>query len=136
VKLRAAQNPPQRHEENLIPMINVVFLLLIFFMLVGRLLPPEALPVEPPHSNSENLAEPEPLLLLAAADGRLALAGQTFPLEQLATQLTPYLTKQPPPLQTLKADATLPAQRLLDVLEALRAAGIDRLKLLSSSGAP
>jgi biopolymer transport protein ExbD len=136
MKLRAAQRLPQRHEENLIPMINVVFLLLIFFMLVGRLLPPEALPVEPPRSHSENLAEPQELLLLAAADGRLALAGRVFAPEQLSTHLTPYLSAQPPPLLTLKADAALPAHQLLDILEALRTAGIGQLKLLSSSGTP
>jgi biopolymer transport protein ExbD len=135
MKLRTPGRRSPQREENLIPMINIVFLLLIFFMLAGRLLPPEALPVEPPRASGDNAAEPPRWLLLIAADGRLALADQVFPLAQLETRLTPYLNARPRPPLTVKADAGLTAERLLDVLEALRAAGVERLLLLGTAGA-
>ena len=124
----------ENREENLIPLINIVFLLLIFYMLVGRLLPPEVLPVDPPLSSSEQLAEPEELVLVLDADGRLALAEHVFTLDQLGFALTPKLAADPPPVLTLKADAEVSAAILLDVLEALRAIGIERLTLLSAAG--
>jgi len=118
-------------EENLIPLINIVFLLLIFFMLAGRLTPPDSLVIEPPQTQGEPAPESAALVLLLAADGRLALAERVFTLEQLETELGPLLAVKPKPLITLKADATLSATQFLDVLEALRALGVEQLTLLS-----
>ena len=63
--------------ENVVPLINVVFLLLIFFMLTATLRPPESIEVELPALAATARTEPEewPVVLLGA-DGRLALDGE------------------------------------------------------------
>jgi biopolymer transport protein ExbD len=40
-------------EENVIPMINVVFLLLIFFLMTAQIAPPDPFEVTPPTASSE-----------------------------------------------------------------------------------
>lgn len=68
--------PPQRRSraEPIIPMINVVFLLLIFFLLSASLAPPEAVEVTPPQADANAPADPLTPLLISA-DGRLGYAG-------------------------------------------------------------
>ena len=64
--------PPRRPRgESIIPMINVVFLLLIFFLLTAQIAPSTPFPVTPPDSRAEMPAEGRDVLMVAA-DGRLA----------------------------------------------------------------
>ena len=48
---------PKTSEEGVLPLINVVFLLLIFFMLAGRLASVDPFRTEPPLSASEGLTQ-------------------------------------------------------------------------------
>ncbi|WP_339108882.1 biopolymer transporter ExbD [Thioclava sp. GXIMD4216] len=63
---------PKRRGGNssLLPMINVVFLLLIFFLISAKLSPPEPFPTEPPHSEAAAEAEGEFSVFLGA-EGQL-----------------------------------------------------------------
>jgi biopolymer transport protein ExbD len=71
---------PRDDDERVLPLINVVFLLLIFFMLAGALAPADPFRVDPPLSRSEAPPPAEPLTLLIGADGELALDGE--PLDE------------------------------------------------------
>ena len=44
---------PRNEDERILPLINVVFLLLIFFMLAGRLSASDPFQVEPPRSSAD-----------------------------------------------------------------------------------
>ncbi len=77
-------------EQGILPLINIVFLLLIFFMVVGQLAPVDELVDEPLESvagNDMETAHP-PLTLQMAADGRLALEGVELEEEALLDRLS------------------------------------------------
>ena len=57
--------------ESIVPMINVVFLLLVFFLMTSRLAPPEAFEVTPPAAEAPG-ADGEGAALLVSAEGELA----------------------------------------------------------------
>ena len=122
--------PAADSEANLIPLINVVFLLLIFFMLAGRLAPTESIAVDPPRSDSPQGARATPLALLIDRTGQISLNGELLDDAILAERVTEILADGPPHLQ-IKADATLEALRLVDLLEQLRAAGAEDIDLLT-----
>lgn len=122
--------PRSEGEENLIPLINVVFLLLIFFMLAGRLTPPEALPVTPPESRSPQPAETGGLTVLIDAQGQVALDGEPVPVAELPARLARRLAEGRLAVQ-VKADAGLEARRLVQLLDGLRKAGVEELDLLT-----
>ena len=109
--------------ENVVPLINVVFLLLIFFMLTATLRPPESIEVELPALAATARTEPEewPVVLLGA-DGRLALDGE--PLETLAGS-------SPAERIELRADARVPARILLPLLEQLEHAGVREVEVVT-----
>ncbi|MBA1147640.1 biopolymer transporter ExbD [Ectothiorhodospiraceae bacterium WFHF3C12] len=119
--------PPRRGEgENVIPLINVVFLLLIFFMIAGSLGRTELFRVEPPESASEAPLPPEARRVLLADDGRLALDGRAVSLEQLGSALDGGAA----PVE-IKADGGAHAAKLMAVLAAVREAGIEEVELIT-----
>lgn len=128
---------PQRRAagENMIPLINIVFLLLIFFMLAGTLSAPEPFRVEPPASRSDTALENREWTLLVGADGQLALDGELLGRERLGEAVANTLAANPEARLKLKADADITAVALVEVMDALRAAGAERVILLTQQAA-
>ncbi len=63
----------RRPGENIVPMINVVFLLLIFFLMTATIRPPKPVESEPPEARTETDAvAPDDFSLHLAADGTVA----------------------------------------------------------------
>jgi len=118
-------------DEAILPLTNVVFLLLIFFMLAGRLAAPEALDIQPPSSVSESAAESAGLEVQVAADGELALDGEHLTLDALKTQVRQRLNARPDTPLRLKADGEGDASRVVAIMQELREAGAEKLRLIT-----
>jgi len=135
--------PPQRRpgQETLLPMINVVFLLLIFFLIAARMTPPEPFAVTPP--SAEYAAEATgDFTLYLGANGQLgyrdALDGAALPALVAAQQA--YCAEADcdtaPPRLTLRADARLPATQLAALLPKLAELGFKGVDLMTTGAAP
>jgi biopolymer transport protein ExbD len=128
--MRRRLAPPRRPRDDdarVLPLINVVFLLLIFFMVAGRLTASDLFQIEPPAAErGGELQRAEPTVLLAA-DGRLALDGTEVALADLTVQLRDRALAR----VRLKADAGTQATRVVEVMRALHAAGIGTVRLLT-----
>ncbi len=122
---------PRKEHESIIPLINVVFLLVIFFLLAGTVQEQELWTVEPPSSVFGEEQAEESTLLLMDADGRIALEDREIPLEALESELAKLQEAGSLHLLQLKADASVDAKELIDVLETLREAGIESLELIA-----
>jgi biopolymer transport protein ExbD len=129
--------PPRRAaQDSLLPMINVVFLLLVFFLISARMTPPEPFPVTPPEAQAQEEAQGL-FTLHVAADG---LAGYReamgeAALEALAAARGAHCAAvdcvAEPPRLLLRADAALPGQALARMLPRLAAMGFARVDLLA-----
>ena len=141
-------SPPKRRgsDANLLPMINVVFLLLIFFLITAKLAPPEPFAVTPPEAQAGAEASAELTLHLDAA-GRLGFreltsddAGTDAPLlAALAAERGPGCAGADcaeAPRLLLRADAAAPVARLAALLPALAMAGFAGVELIVSEAAP
>ena len=126
--------PPRRAraDDAMLPLINVVFLLMVFFMLVGALSPPEAFDLVPPRSNALDPSDAGARSLIVAADGRLGLGREAFAREQLPARAAAWRMQNPDAVLQVKADAAADTQAVLDVLDTLQAAGIARVELLAA----
>jgi len=127
------RNDPRKEEERILPLTNVVFLLLIFFMLAGRLAASDPFDVAPPHSLSEGSPESEELLVLIGADGRLALDGEPIEAGALEAAVAGRLAGSEGARRQVrvKADGGAEATQVVAVMERLREAGVERLELLA-----
>jgi len=122
---------PRSNEERILPLVNVVFLLLIFFMLAGRIAASDPFEVEPPRSGSEGTAELQELVVLVAADGRLAFNGEVIAESALQEAVSRSLSRSSGSPVRLKADSAAEATAVVAVMETLREAGVERLELLT-----
>ena len=134
-------NPDRpRGDHGLVPLINVVFLLLAFFMIAGQIQRSDAVRVAPPVSISETVPAERRLELAVVRDGTVYLDGDAVPLEELASVLR---QRSPAPADSgsgnpdgrpvlVKADADLEVARLEAVLLELVQAGVSRAALATT----
>jgi len=105
------------------PLIDIVFLLLVFFMLTSTFMVPEAVELELPESKSANVTEVTPIIISLNQTGKLALNGESIKLEQLQQAIKPLIAQNVEAAITLKSDARTEVQLLLKVMDEIRAAG-------------
>jgi len=151
----------RNNDDGLIPMINVVFLLLVFFMVAGTIKPKSPIEIDSPESSLTQESKAQRVLFLAA-DGAMALDGETVVAEELADILIKGKALDPAEssddatepsaslLQDqkiinqdiakteetklplgLKADASVTIKQLREVMGVLRAAGVREVELLT-----
>ena len=120
------------NDEHILPLINVVFLLLIFFMLAGKIAAGDPVPAEPPRSASGAPPGARELVIVMGADGRLAFDGAVIERSALGAAVAASLGGDQPPQIWLKADSDADSVEVVAVMEALREAGVERLKLLTT----
>lgn len=135
--MRTMFDRPSRHPRgiNMVPLINIVFLLLVFFMVTStvRVIDPvdQALPEAGTGSGEE---APEQVLVLHA-DGRIELAGEAVPPGGLDAALAALAGEGVEEI-LVKADGSARASHLRTVMESARAAGIQGVALATRPEAP
>lgn len=118
---------PERHRTpfiSLTPLIDVVFILLVFFMLATRFGQFYDLPVNVQPADSINKPDDKWLVIEVEADGDLNLNGVSFTPDAVADRLDTAKTKV---WVTVHADATL--QQALAAVDAIKAAGVKDVQL-------
>ncbi len=117
----------------ILPLINIVFLLMVFFMLVGSMSPPETLRIDPARSNALKPADADARSLVVSADGRLAIGSRIFAREELPAQAATWQVRHAGQTLEVKADAGLEARTVVAILETLQAAGVVQVRLLAAN---
>ena len=117
----------------MVPLIDSFFLLLAFFIssvlsmsVVG------ALPIELPRVAGTIRLEPSDWLIITVArDGQLQVDGQSINFDDMTTRLK--VDPRAPTLRVaVRADRLVPAGRLLEVLGAVRGAGVHHVGLVTN----
>ncbi|PTU32644.1 ExbD/TolR family protein [Stenotrophobium rhamnosiphilum] len=126
----------KRTDIDMVPMINFAFLLLIFFMLAGTLVPAQKNPIDPPRSTLATPADPSGNVLLIASDGRVGFGTELLPESELPTRIAEWRKEHPQESLRVKADAAVDATRVINILQRLRASGIEHVSLLAARGTP
>ena len=127
--------PPERKSgrlaEPLLPMIDVVFFLIVFFMIVSRFAEPEPFAVERPLAGAEEEVAGERALYLSA-DGTVAVRGAEGIVEgdaAMAALVARCAVECGPVL--IHADAAAPAAVLAALVPKLAAAGLGDVRLVT-----
>lgn len=134
-------NVPHRRSppESVVPMINVVFLLLVFFLMTAQIAPPEPFAVSPPVAADGEPAEGAFTLYLGS-DGALAFrdaTGEDAALAALGAELDTYCAaggcsdQVPPPPVVLRADQAVPGTAVASLLPRLGDLGFAAVQLVT-----
>ena len=115
---------------NLTSMIDVLFLLIIFFMVATKFDEMERnIEVAVPQvaAAGEDLPPPQPLIVTVTADGRLDLDGKAVTETELSSRLAAARTPLTEPTVVIHGDAKCAFQHVAAALGACRQAGITEL---------
>lgn len=139
---------PKRYthsDENLLPMINIIFLLLIFFMVAGVITASDQLNLTPIQSKAGTETELDQTALLLSADGRMILAGVESSLNIDPVTLQHSLTDgyqqwrqivadadDDTPLP-VKMDAAVTSAQLAKLMRMLEAANVKTIHIVTKS---
>lgn len=122
---------------NLTPMIDVVFLLIIFFMVGTQFTQSEqqiALKLPGVGSLKTMVAAPERREVLVGTDGRIFFDGQPLSVEQLVQRLEHLRARYPDLRVSVRADGDTKLQHIATVMAAVNNAGVADLSMAVRSG--
>jgi len=118
---------------NLVPLINIVFLLLIFFMLSGTLSKKDLFEVDPPLSYTGSNAESPEITILIRDDNKISLDDKIIPLNNLEAYLTSLLKNKNIEEVLIKADGNASSGTLSKVIRMIRNTGIKRAAIVTKN---
>ncbi len=110
------------------PMMDIVFLLLIFFLVTSTFLPDAGMDLELPKSTTATPSEMAPTMISVAEDGAVQLDGEAITVEELEQRVAalPEADRQK---ITVRADARVDYGVIVRIIDALRNAGVTGLSL-------
>lgn len=120
------RNSIRKESEPTIALINIVFLMLIFFMVAGTLVAPIDPDLKLVQTKDLDGTEPADVLVIKA-DGSLSSRGQ------LITDVSQFYERVRNQTKTgrLMPDQNTPAHRVIEIARSLRQAGAERVVILS-----
>ena len=134
--MKKMKAPPVVNEINVTPMVDVMLVLLIIFMVITPMLS-KGVSVDMAKSKNAiamQAADKEDAVMVAITrDGKVYLSpgnAQTMP-DQLPQKVKDLLTNKLDKTVYIKSDARARYERVVDVVDNLRAAGVDQLGLLT-----
>ncbi len=120
-------------DDNLIPLINVVFLMLIFFMVAGHIEKKDAVKIRVPNSVSE-MQQAEGVTVLLTAYGEVYVDGEALGEEQMLQALRRELQQSENPQDLkllLRVSHQLPVSQLQEFLKLIKKSGFLKVSLIT-----
>ncbi len=120
-------------EISMIPLINLVFLLLIFFLVAGTIEKFEIIPVDVPVADSGKVLDQGHIVIVIGQYNEILLNDELVSIEELEEQVTKLLANNPRKIVSLKADSRLEASKMVAIMDLLRVAGGTNLSIVTQS---
>lgn len=112
------------------PLIDVVFLLLIFFMLTSSFISPPGIKINLPNAVTGKAIQENNLVIAISAEDLIIIQNKTVSLEQLKAQLK-MAAKQERPL-LIKADCKASMGKTVQVWDMCRQVGVNQINIATN----
>lgn len=122
---------PSLLTENTIPLINVVFLMLIFFLIAGTIAAPALQDLTPAKTRGLPPVQANADVIQIGHDGNIRYLGREVSIDEILEIYPPGLKSEP---VRVIADRALAADRLIELLERFRAVGVTDIRLIAING--
>ena len=118
---------------NVTPLVDIMLVLLIVFMIAARLEAPESVGVELPRGATAEETPPATLSIVVLADGMFRLDGHPATIEQIEAATLRESERSKDAQAVVSADKTVPYEKVIAVVDAIRRGGIVKLALAIES---
>ena len=130
---RASSDGRRRTAIRLTPLIDVVFILLVFFMLASTFAEWRAIDLATPGKSGATSSAEGAVLVEIRTEG-LRLSGTPMPLDALVARIEGMTERRSDLRIVVKPARGIPLQRTVRVLDRLTAAGVADLSLIRDAG--
>ncbi len=125
----------ERHVElNVIPLIDVVFFLLVFYVISTSFTPESAVPIERPQSSTATVSEVPSVQVAVTAEGDVVVGNRTVGAADLPAAVGAELGRVGATRVVLIADRRVPTGTLLAVMDACTAGGAGSVDVAATAG--
>ena len=116
-------------QEPMLPLINIVFLLLIFFMIAGSLQKLGPFEVDPPASQTAEGQPEDTIVMWFSNTGEIGIDDLTGGLDRLSSMLPANYIGRP---VEIRADREVEGARVVSLLTRLQELGIEEVQLMTA----
>ena len=128
------QRVSEEPEINVISMVDIVLVLLLFFMVTSSFVHQSHLSMQLPKAQQAAAGEPQsPITIDLSASGQVRMNKQVMSMADLTGQLKALAAKDPERVIVLRADKNTTQQYVIDVLDAAQEAGLTRISFATLS---
>ena len=124
-----ARRPKRRGGLLLTPLIDIIFLLVIFFVINTSFRQERYLDVALPESETSEDVQAEGILLTLHADGSTAVNGTSVAWEAVVAALRNAADETGAPLVVIRGDEEVPYGRIISALDRVKLAGLEAVTL-------
>ena len=121
------EKPKRRVIINITSLIDVLFLLLIFFMVTSTFLEQPGMKLELPSAKSTEISQVEKLVLYIGPGGEIIFNDQTVMLDDLESVIKEAVPLAKEKTLVLKADKTVQHGTVVAVMDIAKRAGLEKL---------
>ena len=115
-------------------LIDIVFLLLIYFLLTTNFIVEEGIKIKLPQATASAPQIKQEITVFVDKEGTAYMSDQKIPMDQLYTRLKEKIGNDPDRLVIIKADKTVILNKAVKVMDTAKAAGAARLSLATEKG--
>lgn len=126
------RRPTQQEEEkvaDLTPMLDVVFIMLIFFIVTATFIKETGVEVNRPDTETAQPKKSVSLLVAVAADNRVWIDKKAVDIRNIRPTMERLHIENPKGGLVIQADAESKVEKVLAIMEAARSIGIDQVAI-------
>ena len=127
------QRPVEEANVDLTPMLDVVFILLIFFIVTAVFLQEEAIPLEPPPPQTDTPSDPVPvILILVDEENRVFVNNRPSLVESVRANIERLRAESPESSVIIQAHPDSKNSTVIRIRDQAASASIDKVNVILS----
>ena len=121
----------EESEINITPMLDVVFIMLIFFIVTANFIKEPGLEINRPDSDTAETQENAAILIAVGPTGEVWMDGRRIDVRQVKANVIRMIAENPQGTVVIQADEKSTADTIIDVMDEVREAGVVDISIAS-----
>ena len=126
-----SQAVEEAEEPNITPMLDVVFILLIFFIVTANFIKDPGLEINRPDSETAAITVYAAILIAIGPAGELYMDGRRIDVRQVKANVIRLMAENPQGAVVMQADEKATAEKIIAVMDEVREAGVIDISIAS-----
>ena len=126
-----SQAVEEAEEPNITPMLDVVFILLNFFIVTANFIKDPGLEINRPDSETAEITENAAILIAIGPAGEIYMDGRRIDVRQVKANVIRLMAENPQGAVVMQADEKATAEKIIAVMDEVREAGVIDISIAS-----